>query len=535
VDPVARPPQLFRDTGAVAGAGWNSFTTGRKKPQVKASYTYFLPKGGNHDFKFGFETINDWYRFGINGSNGPIRYSYPTAGAAPDIIRFADTGKASDFEGSWNSAPNTDRHYSFYAQDRWTAGPRFTVTAGFRVDYQKVGYEDSIRVPEITDGIFPANSTVSGATLVTNTDVAPRLGVTYDITGKGQTVFKAFYGRYYNNLADGFSSANPGGTNYADFNFNDVNRNGKYDGPQELGTLRNRIGGSSTTVNPDLATPYTDEISATFEHQFWGESSARFTYVRKMQRKFVPFYYTPLVPAWIGNLTVPKTVRVGTETFNVLDIPDSLLSQSEAIFDNTPDGDFDYDTIEFAFNKRMGARFFVQSSADYQWRDELRSADVDNVGSTSPLNSDPLGVNFFLNPNPAVSNRQETTMYHLQLMGRYVFPMEIGVALNYRFQSGFPYSRIIPDATTTPTLNATPSPFFVEDLKNNRSDSVQLMNLRIDKAFSIGKFKFTGMFDLYNVINANPVTNFNLYNGGFGNIIAVLDPRVAQVGIRMQF
>jgi len=144
-------------------------------------------------------------------------------------------------------------------------------------------------------------------------------------------------------------------------------------------------------------------------------------------------------------------------------------------------------------------------------------------------------VGYFLNPNPAVSNRQETTVYHLAMMGRYVFPWEIGLAANYRYQSGFPYSRIIPDATTEPTLNAVPAPFFVENLENNRSDNVSLLNLRVDKAFTVGKVTFTGMFDLYNVLNTNPVTNFNLYSGGFGGIIAVLDPRVAQVGFRMEF
>jgi hypothetical protein len=542
VDPATSPPRLFRNTGAVAGAGWNSFTTGRRKPQLKASYTYFLPRAGSHDFKFGFETIHDWYRFGINGSNGPIRYSHPSAGAPPDRIRFADTGTNASFEDTWRSSPNTDLHYSFYAQDRWTAG-RLSVTVGARVDYQKVGYESSTRVPEIADvlpgggRIFPQTSEVPAATLLTNTNIAPRLGMSYDVTGQGRTVFKAFYGRYYNNLADGFSSANPGGTNYAEYNFNDLNGNSRYDGPQELGAERLRLGGASTTVNPDLETPYTDEISATFEHQFWGESSGRVTYVRKMQRKFVPFYYTPFVPGWHGRLTVPvRAVSTDTgEVFNLVDIPPSLVDESAATFDNIPDGDFNYDTIELAFNKRLGSRFFMQSSFDYQWRDELRSADLVNWGNTTPLATDPIGVGYFLNPNPAVSNRQETTMYHLTGMGRYVFPKDIGVAANYRFQSGFPYSRVIPDQTTEPALLATPTDFFVEDLKNNRSDNVHLLNFRVDKAFTIGRFKFTGMFDLYNVLNANPVTNFNLSSGGFGDIIAVLDPRVAQVGFRLEF
>ena len=199
-----------------------------------------------------------------------------------------------------------------------------------------------------------------------------------------------------------------------------------------------------------------------------------------MQRKFVPYYYTPFVPAWVGQLTVPTRVVVdgSAEVFNLRDIPASLAQFSDSTFDNIPDSNFDYDTIEFAFNKRMGSRFFMSSSFDYQWRDELRSADIDNVGTTSPLSTDPIGVNFFLNPNPAVSNRQQTTGYGFTASGRYVFAYDIGVAANFRFQAGFPYSRIIADATTTPTLNVVPAPFFVEDLKNNRSDSVGLLNLR---------------------------------------------------------
>ena len=35
--------------------------------------------------------------------------------------------------------------------------------------------------------------------------------MTYDVKGDGRHVLKAFYGRYYNNLADGFSALNPGG------------------------------------------------------------------------------------------------------------------------------------------------------------------------------------------------------------------------------------------------------------------------------------------------------------------------------------
>src|SRR5262249_6121246 len=153
-----------------------------------------------------------------------------------------------------------------------------SVTAGVRIDSQEAKYLDGHRHPLISDAtgqtadggrIFPVDTVVTGKTLVKNTDVAARLGVSYNITGKGNSVLKAFYGRYYHNIADSFSAANPGGQNYVDYNFNDLNRNGRYDGPQELGSFRTRLGGADAPVNPNLKTPYTDEISGSFEQQFW--------------------------------------------------------------------------------------------------------------------------------------------------------------------------------------------------------------------------------------------------------------------------
>ena len=44
------------------------------------------------------------------------------------------------------------------------------------------------------------------------------------------------------------------------------------------------------------------------------------------------------------------------------------------------------------------------------------------------------------------------------------------------------------------------------------------------------------MLDIYNVINADPVTNFNLNTGSaYKRVIATLDPRVFQMGFRLEF
>ena len=51
-----------------------------------------------------------------------------------------------------------------------------------------------------------------GASLLTRNDVAPRLGVSWDAdSADGKSVIKAFYGRFYFNLADTLRLANPGG------------------------------------------------------------------------------------------------------------------------------------------------------------------------------------------------------------------------------------------------------------------------------------------------------------------------------------
>ena len=545
VDPATRPPEVFRTTTAVDGAGWIAFSTFRKKPQVKAQLTYYLPeKGGSHDFKFGFESLNDSYRYGHNGKSGPIRYSYAgsDASGSPDRIRFIDTGDPATYGTDWTVGPNLDLHYSGYAQDRWAPNNRLAISLGVRMDYQRMGYGDAIRKPLITDllpdgsRIFPVSTTVAAHTFFANTNVAPRLGLTYDVTGKGRTVLKAFYGRYYNNLADGFSAVNPGGISVAEFNFVDRNGNKKYDGVSELNGLRFRTGADSTPVDPKFKTTYTEEISGSFEGQLPGESSVRVTYVRKNVHDAAPFYLTNLIPAWVGRVTVPTRQTIGGETFNLLDVPDSLADSTDGLYSNFPDGTYRYDTVEFAYNKHLRTNFFVQASADYQWRDDFRSALANPLDrSTSPLSADPIGINFQLTPNPAVPNRQKTSTYHVQFLGRYTLPYEVGFSANYRYQSGFPYSRVVPDCSCL-NLSNFGADFFVEPLSNNRSDNVGLLNFRLDKGVKIGRSKISAMLDIYNVTNADPVTNFNLNTGpAFKRVIAVLDPRVFQMGFRLEF
>jgi hypothetical protein len=545
---TTNPPRHDLSSGADSGAGWQNaagntgpFVLSRGKPQAYATMTYFLPtEKGSHDLKVGFEFMNDRSTNTANGTSGPILYQ--DRDGKTSQVRITDYGDPATFGSGWTQSSDYDRHYTLYGQDRWTLTNRMTLTAGLRYDYQRPYYSAAVRTPLITSVFSP--TTVPGATLTTFNNIAPRLGVSWDASGNGTSVIKAFYGRYYFNTADNFANADPGGPNYGDYLFNDQNGNRLFDGLAELGTRVAATGGASTKLDPNLKNSYADEIDLSYDRQFWGESAFRIAYVRKMDRNL----YTTVNTARIGQYTVPVVKPVDVQdtvngitspqqSFTVFDIPASLKGVVNNLIMNIPDSlggsSWTYDTIELAFNKRFGAGLFLNSNFDYQWRKDLRNPSASN----SNLSSDPIGTiggagTIFFAQVYSTSPLQSTTVWDAKASARYQFKYEIGVAANYSAQAGWPYARTI----NVSLPNSGSNTFFSQDLSNNRADTISLLNLRLDKGITISRFKITAMFDLFNVLNTNAVTNFNIANGSrFNQINATVDPRTAQVSFRLEF
>jgi outer membrane receptor protein involved in Fe transport len=535
VDPGVKPPVSDSATGLVSGAGWDAFTLDYGKPQTLGTLTYFLPgKSGSHDLKFGYEYILNHYRQGINGQSGPIQY-LPRSGQT-DQIQLVDVGKFDEFGDSWQPGYDNNSMFSVFAQDRWAPTSRLTITAGVRFGHQRPYYEEGTRNPVLAD-VFPTQ-TVPEQTILSRSNVAPRVGVSFDLFGNGKTAAKAFYGRYYAIYGNNFTSLNPGGANYRTYTFLDQNRNGIYDGKSELGALISSRGGSSTTVDPNLKQPYGDEFSGSIEHQFWGESSARAVYVHKVSRNI----FGVVNVARLGNINVPTTAANpfdATQTLHLLDIPTSLRGVVQNQFTNIPDSDATYDTVSFSAQHRFRRGLFIQGGIDRQWRDEVRSPGTGAAISTSPLNTDPLPVYSFgstypLNYNADVSNRQKNTNWQARLLGRYELPVSgVAVGANVRVQSGYPYAPV----ANVRLANAGTVNVFVDNIDNRHADTAALVDLRIDKSFALPLgAKVTGMLDVYNLTNSNAVTNFFLTSGAtFNRIIAALNPRTLQLGLRVTF
>jgi hypothetical protein len=544
VDFKTNPPTTDLVTGRDTGAGFTQggdtgpFSLGRAKPQVYANATYFLPtqNGGSHDLKFGGEWINDMSNFASIGTSGPILYL--TSNGATDEIRLTDLGDPAKLGSTWTIPGDDNKRFALYAQDRWTVTSKATVTMGVRYDRQAPYYTEGKRDPLLTEVFSPV--THPQTTLLTRNSIAPRIGLALDPAGDGKTAIKAFYGRYYFNFADSFSGVDPGGASWKQYKFLDQNGNGVYDGPQELGGLVDAGGGVSTRLDPNIKVPHTDEIDFSVQRQFWGESSARIAYVRKMNRNQFDTYNV----AREGQFTVPVTKAIAisdiqgnstVQNFTLYDIPSSVKGVVDNVIATMPDsvnnGAENFDTIEVAFNKRFGSGFFLDSSYDWTRKDALYR----NLNSTSPLTqSDPISTGrYYQNVYPTVPNRQTTTGWVFHLSSRYDFPYQIGVGVNFAVQSGWNYARLV----TVSLPNSGSQRFFMENLDNNRSDTVPLLNLRVDKAFSLGgNRRLTGMLDLFNITNNAAITNFNIRNGSsYNQVIQPLDPRTLELGIRFEF
>jgi carboxypeptidase family protein/TonB-dependent receptor-like protein len=105
------------------------------------------------------------------------------------------------FYGVGNPDLSTDNTaYGVYVQDDWTVNSRLTVNLGLRWDYETDMLDnDFVTSPEVRanlTGLVPDRYFSNGDRPAYKNAFQPRLGFTFDVTGKGQTIAFGGYGRY---------------------------------------------------------------------------------------------------------------------------------------------------------------------------------------------------------------------------------------------------------------------------------------------------------------------------------------------------
>ena len=564
VDPASSPPRLDTGTSFRTGAGWRPFTFNRWKPHTTGQFNYYLPtESGSHDFKFGWDWQIDEEQFGWNANSGAVRY---LDDSGQDPARPYNVNEI-HFESFPNFNQDRNTHMDFYAQDVWTVTDRFTLNAGVRLGTQRIGYLGSNNVPagtcpavvgcirEIADidanvaaalpQLFGSGAEISGnSNVISWWNLAPRVGFTYDVTGEGRTVFKGYWGRYYHNMDSGWSFTNPGGNKGVDYEFLDQNMNGLFDGVGELGA---RLGGSTgaglgqdfsqpptgSEIDSNTEQPYVDEISGSFEHQVGNDMGLRASLVHKRQTGG----WGNLNIARIGTLTNTKQVPcpdtcpdglAGT-MLTVHDLPDGAPT-SQNLATNWPDADtaFNWTTISLGVNRRFRNNFFWNAYFDYQLRHEGRTPGQ----STSPLTTDPVGVGTTYQYG-FIPLLQDVSNWQFKGAARYVMAYDVGFAGTLRYVSGFPWAPLL----SVGIGNVGTQTIFLDHLDNRRSDTVSIVDFRVDKAVQVGNFgELQVMVDVFNALNNASETNFIMRAGSqYRTTIEWIQGRTIGLSARLTF
>lgn len=532
--PVGR---IDLDTNQQSGASDYYHNRTTLKPQASGALSYFLDRfGGSHNFKVGFEIYRERRKF-LRFQPGNIYYrdrsTNPTCGFGAGL-----SACEVDVYNTPNTSADDATATNLYAQDGWNLTSRLTINAGLRFDRYKIGWPENSFSPEQTAFFQPV--TTQETTVVDLKSVSPRLGFAWDVVGNGKTVWKGFFGRFYfNPSTDITSRENPVGQAAIRYQFNDLNGNRLLD-PGELGNRLTTLGGAGfVKVDRDLQHAYGQEASTHFEQEVAPYLSARVSYVYKNTRNG----WAEVDLARVNAYTIP---------FNFTDIgPDGLRGTSDdrqvALFDRpasvsaartytnpgrvpgVPAYEGDYHTVEFALNRRFHDKWLLLTSFEHTWADDFRGTTT----ATGALDVVRQGTSFLWQPNRRRLGRQETTFWNYKLIGRYVFPYEIGVSASYKLQSGYNWGR----NTSVSLPNAGSESMLMEPLSSNRTENVQILDFRAEKGFKVGRAgRVTAIMDLFNALNQNPTTGFRTVTGArFREVIAVLDPRAARFGLRWDF
>ena len=143
--------------------------------------------------------MRDSARRGANAGAGPIRYR--DFEGVPFEVLLVDVPSLDILPAQTvtSALPNNiDAHNDFFVQDTWTPHQRLTLNIGVRYMHQRLFYNGIDKQPILDDPqFFPFLSdifediSVPGDEVYRSSNWAPRLGMTFDVTGEGRTVLKA--------------------------------------------------------------------------------------------------------------------------------------------------------------------------------------------------------------------------------------------------------------------------------------------------------------------------------------------------------
>ncbi len=512
----------------------------RPTDSLDLSTNYFLPGrlGGDHQLKAG-------YRYRTAGEHSESHVGANT------VARFRNgVGVEADL---YRDSIVDYKLYTqaFYLQDTYQK-QRLTLNLGFRWDRQdNEALSSAVPAHPFLSDWLPA-VTFDGATSpVAWNNLSPRLGVTYDLRGDGKTVANASYSIYYGQRSpsQAVGPLNPVTAARVRFPWNDANgdgfvqRNeltlgrgsvldfaGNYnpDNPSQLTT--------TGSVDPNLKNDRTREFIVGLSHQIRADFAVSASYI---WRKYDQFAWNDTLGLTSGNYVArtytppasacPASSRCETVTY----YEPTIAIPAPYVYTNRPGYYRNYNGVELTATKRLANRWMMFASYAYNTAVDYYSSPD---GYEDPTNIDKLdGAQFAQETSGSgIDNVWVNAKWLVKLQGLYTLPWwNINLSGFYNARQGYPFLQSV--LTPSRANRAGTIQVLLDPRGDVRLPSVQTIDFRVEKGFTVGRTKLLPTLDIFNVGNANTILaqrrNQNAANANF--ISGIVAPRILRFGVRV--
>jgi hypothetical protein len=538
----------------------------------RASATYVT---GAHSMKGGYQAAYEVTDiFGDFAAHG-LQYRF--LGGVPNQITQRIT--------PWRQA-NRTRWDAFYVQDQWTRN-RLTLQGALRYEKAWSFFPEGLNGLQGDSRYGGPKRTLDSAKGVTGYhDLAPRMGLAYDVFGNGKTAIKANLSKYWQYAAnDGvYIGTNPAATfaQTANRAWNDANRdfvpqcdlnipgasgecggldNSLFFGFRDSGSVRS----TATVVSPDLLSgwgvrPYDWQFGASVQQQILPRLSVEVGYSRRSWGNLTFTDNRAVGPADFDQyrFTVPTDPRLptGGQTLNYYLIKPAAFGRVDnylALAKDYGDPTFYWQGMEMTVNARMNNGLTLQGgfTTGGGVRDMCElAANLPEIYSQT--------TSMLFQKDVAACSIEEPWLFAWRGLANYVVPkVDVQVSAIMRSQPNLA-------ATNDPASNGqSMSAFFFETTANVAAqlgrplaggaplatldaarlgdvypDRLNTVDMRVSKILRFGRVRTNVGFDLYNLFNANTgvftnaTTGFNPNWGTNGSTYlrpnAILNPRYAR-------
>ena len=509
---------------------------------VSASYYKGAFLSGSHNFKFGYEfgRSKNGNFYDVNqGLTAQFNTTDPNLPPYTTPLQVTIFNTPVREEAIFHDA-------AIFVQDAWTVKQRLTLNLGLRYEHFRT-FNPAQSSPSSGPfvNLFATRSFAQSPDVASWNNVAPRLGVAYDLKGKGRSVLRASYSRFFRiegtELAEAVNANGLGGAGYG---WTDPNGDGIPQISEFLNPAipaQNRLfqfGGIATRIDPKIQRPYSDQFSVGWDQQVFEDLHVGVNYYYRTNKNLIAQRNAAILPSDYSPITTiggaPITNGVTGQPMTLFTITDpAKVGQSDLVVTNISElDDNSYHGVEFTAIKRLTKRWQVLGGFTIQR----------NKGVFSPAFLNGSATDDFNNPNKEINRRNSylnyDATYVFKLAGTYEFPYHITSSVNFQHYTGYPFQPVetFQDSSQT-DLKQFSETVILAPAGQTRLPSVNLLNLRISRptSFREGKLNVEPIIDLDNLTNANTVVSESNSFGSLRQPSDVLHPFVAKFGLRVTF